>query len=92
MNACSVDDCGNQARRSGLCWTHLWRRRKHKSMCEPVRHYGLRPLALLQSAMDRYRDAEEDDEYRRARYLVWKHASLYRKGRGLKISTPGETL
>lgn len=92
MRQCDIEGCQREAQRSGLCWTHVSRRTQGLSLCAPVRHYGLHPLQLLRLALDKYANAEEDLDYRRAQWLVWKRASLYRKARALKIHTDPSTL
>lgn len=81
MRTCSVDGCRKWSapREGGLCYAHARRRRRRKALESPVREYGMQPLELVTRASLRHADAEDQDEYRRARDLLRKHADAYGK-------------
>ncbi len=45
MTPCSVDSCVNEAKKGGLCWGHLRRRKLGQSMSAPLEEHRGRPPA-----------------------------------------------
>jgi hypothetical protein len=81
---CVVEDCSNQAARSGLCWTHIKRRQRSQSADRPIREYGrsgtrrLVDAALRVAEMETFGD--RDEEFNKAvRWLVKAAQRLRRK-------------
>jgi tryptophanyl-tRNA synthetase len=70
---CAVDGCCKPAARAGLCWTHTKRRQRKKDTTSPVRGYAMPLETRVKRAATRYAEAEDDDEYDKARKLLDKY-------------------
>lgn len=65
---CTVDGCLRPARRSGLCWAHLWRR-AHGRPLGDIREQGQTPKQVLLEAVYDFVDTDASD--RRAWRKAW---------------------
>lgn len=62
MATCSAPDCFREAKRSGLCWTHLKRRERGCPAAAPVAE-TMSPLERVLVAGNRWLEAETDEEH-----------------------------
>lgn len=83
---CSVCDCDRQARSHGLCWSHYKRRRRNREVNGPLRGYGRSKAELLGAAATRYAEAETEDEFERAKWLLLKYGCMGPKRSNRKLS------
>jgi hypothetical protein len=74
---CSIDGCQKEAV-YGLCWAHRKRKQRGKPLSEPLREVGLGPVVQLQRAALRYAEAEEDEEFKKAKDLLYQHGRRLR--------------
>lgn len=72
---CSIQDCPNGVARSGMCWTHLKRKKRNIPLDRDVRGYRMEKQTKLGKAIARYSAAESEEDFRRANLLVQKYAS-----------------
>lgn len=72
---CSVDDCPNAARRAGLCWTHLKRKKRGIPLEREVRGYRMTKRERISRAIALYANAETDEDFRRADALLEKYTT-----------------
>jgi len=77
LNACTIDDCPNDAAKGGLCWAHLKRRTAGQELAPPVEKRPESPLARLEEAALTYADAEDDQAFARAKDNLRKSALVY---------------
>lgn len=71
---CTVENCGNEAKRSGLCWGHVKRRQRNTGETQLLREYGLTPWRRVLEACFELLDipASDTDEWRRAlNRIIW---------------------
>lgn len=77
---CAVDGCPNEAApRKALCWAHVKRRQRGESLESPPRRYGRTLFQAICDAARIYANAEDEEDFRRARRLLAKRVELYAK-------------
>lgn len=76
MTPCSVDGCENEAQRNGVCWAHV-KQRQRESEVTPVTRRPSTALERLTEAALAYAEADEHEDYIRARDNLRKSASAY---------------
>lgn len=79
-DACSVDECGRPAQRSGLCWGHYNGKRRGRAVSRPLRQWQ-DPRRTLMEAAFAFADASEqgEDEYFHAWRRLYETAARVRK-------------
>ena len=81
---CAVEGCRNPEAEAGLCWGHLKRRKRGRSLDGPLRQYGRTARENLVAAALRCADADDDDEYRRSSKTLRIYAQRYARQAGAK--------
>lgn len=77
VTPCSVDGCDKPVGKEGLCWGHRRRRQRGQVVNTSLRSRPESPMARLCEAAIVYANAEEDDDFARARDNLRKAASAY---------------
>lgn len=80
---CSVDGCAKEAARGGLCWGHIKRRQRKRTVSGELRAWGRPPPQLLVDAALSVADADtaDDGAWRRAKDLLRKASDRSRQRR-----------
>ncbi len=73
---CSFDGCENAAKRAGYCWSHVWQEQHHGEK-RTVTKRPASALERLTEAAIAYAEADEDEEFNRARDNLRKSAMSY---------------
>ncbi len=72
MTPCSIDGCPNQAKRAGLCWTHMKRRQRRVSLEMPIQEKRPPWRAVVNAAIDiNNADTADDKAFHRALKKLW---------------------
>lgn len=80
---CIIDSCERPAARAGLCWAHVKRRQEKRPLDSPLAdtqarsgEHEMTPLERLEKTALDLADAEEDEDYARARERLRKLVDL----------------
>lgn len=80
---CTIDSCERPAARAGLCWAHVKRRQEKRPLDSPLAdtqarsgEHEMTPLERLEKTALDLADAEEDEDYERARERLRKLVDL----------------
>lgn len=80
---CTIDSCERPAARAGLCWAHVKRRQEKRPLDTPLAdtqsrsgEHEMTPLERLEKTALDLADAEEDEDYARARERLRKLVDL----------------
>lgn len=57
MTPCSVDDCGNEAKKAGLCWAHHKRKVRRRPLNTQIQEHPKTPWQSLLKAIDNFSEA-----------------------------------
>lgn len=74
---CAIDGCGREGKQGGYCWGHRKRLARGQDMSGELGRRSESAMELLAAAALRYAEADEDEEFDRARDNLRKRAAAF---------------